>query len=58
MHYKARAVPEGLPTFITFIRFLTSVDDFMLNEERAIIKRFLTLITFIRFVTKVDAFMI
>ena len=58
MYFKGTGPGKSFPTLLANERFLTSVDDFMLNEERAVIKRFFTLITFIRFITKVDAFMI
>lgn len=45
---QARALTEALPTFLTFIGFLSSVESVMLQEVRLLFETLLTVIIFIR----------
>lgn len=51
MFFKVYSSVEGFDAFIVFIRFLSSMNDLMLNKAWAVTKGFSTFITFIRFFT-------
>lgn len=57
MHCKTRAVPERLPTPITYIRLLSRVDPFVLRKKGAVTEGLPTLSTFEGFLPKMDSLM-